>query len=69
MQVAGVCIEDQTFGEMNHEPGLVWIAGRFDGIFGLGFITLSVESVVPGFYNMFEQGLVDEPVFSFWLNR
>ena len=68
-QVAGLFIEDQTFGEMNHKPGIVWIAGHFDGIFGLGFVTLSVESVIPGFHNMVDQGLVEEPIFSFWLNR
>ena len=48
---------------------VAFVAGRFDGISGLGFDTLAVADVIPPFYNMISQGLVDEPVFSFWLNR
>lgn len=64
-----MCIVDQKFAEVNHEPGVAFVAGRFDGISGLGFDTLAVADVIPPFYNMISQGLVDEPVFSFWLNR
>lgn len=67
--VAGLDIVSQTFAEVNHEPGVAFIAGRFDGISGLGFVELAVGDVIPPFYNMVDQGLVDEPVFSFWLNR
>lgn len=54
------------FGETTKEPGLAFAFGRFDGIFGLGYDTISVNKIVPPFYEMVKQGL--KPVFAFWLN-
>ena len=36
---------------------------------GLGFPEIAVKRAVPPFISMVDQGLVAEPVFSFWLNR
>jgi saccharopepsin len=36
---------------------------------GLGYDTISVNHIPPPFYNMIEQGLVDEPVFAFYLGN
>jgi len=50
-----------------HSPDV--FLSPFDGIFGMGFQSISVDGVVTPFQNMIKQGLVQESVFAFWLNR
>ena len=67
MQIGDLKIKKQDFAEATSEPGLAFAFGRFDGILGLGYDTISVNKMVPPFYNMLDQGLLDEPVFAFYL--
>jgi saccharopepsin len=67
LKIGDLKIKNQLFGEVTEEPGLAFAFGRFDGILGLGYDTISVNHIPPPFYNMIDQGLLDEPVFAFYL--
>nr|GMD10170.1 aspartic proteinase-like [Ipomoea batatas] len=69
VQVGDLIVKHQDFIEATREPSLTFLVAKFDGILGLGFQEISVGNAVPVWYNMVDQGLVNEPVFSFWLNR
>jgi len=65
--IGDIAIKGQDFAEATSEPGLAFAFGRFDGILGMGFDRISVNGIVPPFYQMVNQKLIDEPVFAFYL--
>ena len=74
MTVGDLAVKNQVFAESTKEPGtfkpeigLAFIAGQFDGIFGLAYDRISVSGVVPPFYQMVSQKLVDEPFFGCYM--
>ncbi|KAJ3896005.1 aspartic peptidase A1 [Lentinula edodes] len=67
LTIGDISIPHQLFAEATKEPGLAFAFGKFDGILGLAYDTIAVNHIPPPFYNMVDQKLVDEPVFSFRL--
>nr|ACC68942.1 cathepsin D (predicted) [Rhinolophus ferrumequinum] len=67
--LGGVKVERQVFGEATKQPGITFIAAKFDGILGMAYPRISVNNVLPVFDNLMQQKLVDKNIFSFYLNR
>lgn len=71
VMMGGVQIHDQIFGEV-YDPkglGMAYKVGKFDGILGMAWPRISVDSIPPVFQNMVTQKAVGEPVFAFHLGK
>ncbi|XP_068956435.1 napsin-A [Petaurus breviceps papuanus] len=69
LTIGGVGGAPLAFGEALWEPSLAFLLAHFDGILGLGFPALAVAGVQPPLDTLMELGLLDQPIFSFYLNR
>ncbi|KAH8261332.1 hypothetical protein KR044_007410, partial [Drosophila immigrans] len=69
LRVAGLDVRNQTFAEATDMPGPIFLAAKFDGIFGLAYRGISIQNIKPPFYAIVEQNLLERPVFSVYLNR
>ncbi|WPK22815.1 hypothetical protein PUMCH_000031 [Australozyma saopauloensis] len=67
LAIGDLVIPKQDFAEATSEPGLAFAFGKFDGILGLAYDTISVNKVVPPVYNAIQLGLLDLPQFGFYL--
>ncbi|OWM62872.1 hypothetical protein CDL15_Pgr020166 [Punica granatum] len=68
VEVGDLTVQHQVFIEATQESSLTFVLARFDGILGLGFQEIAVANVTPVWYNMVQQDLVKDEVFSFWLS-
>ena len=62
-------VTGQRFGEIQDAGGLgmAYALGKFDGILGLGFTSISIDGAPTVFENAIAQNVVDQPIFSFYL--
>ncbi|KAM9336603.1 pepsin A-like [Symphorus nematophorus] len=65
--VGGLAVQNQIFGLSKTEATFMQYM-RADGILGLAYPSISASGATPVFDNMMKQGLVNEDVFSVYLN-
>jgi len=69
MSIAGVAAESYLFAEADDVSGLgpAFIAGKFDGILGMGWDDISIDGVETPLRALVNSGKLDDPVFAFYL--
>lgn len=65
--LAGTKISKVQFGQATVLKGLGFIAGRFDGILGMGWTAISIDGITPVFVAGWNQGLWQDNSFAFFL--
>ena len=65
----GLTVTNQQFAEVDTVSGLgqLYLQGKFDGIFGLGFDTIAENNIPGPIEKLVNDGTLDEPMFSFYL--
>lgn len=71
VQVGDVTVTGQVFAQITNASGLgmAFAVGKFDGILGLAFKSISVDGVTPVFYNMMAQNPTMKKEFAFYLQE
>jgi cathepsin D len=65
-----LCCDGQGFACATSEPGLAFIAAKFDGILGMGFDNISVQAIpTPFTCIMADTAKCPQAVFAFYLSR
>lgn len=71
LSLGALTVADQFFAEINVTKGLgpAYAMGKFDGIFGLAFDSISVDHLKTPFHHLIQSGVLDAPIFSFYLGN
>merc|ERR1712217_1009923 len=67
--VGSVTVPNLLFAEAVREPGVAFIAAKFDGIMGFGFPEISVNRMPPFFQAALAAGMIKEAKFAFFLEK
>ena len=65
--IGDIAVQNVTFGEMTWMPGLSWVFGRFDGIMGMAWQSISEDGIPPVIISAYKQGKIKSKSFSFYL--
>jgi hypothetical protein len=69
--VGGIDVKGQTFAEISTVSfgplNIAFAVGKFDGLLGLGFNSISQYHIPTPFEQMISQGLIDQKLFAFYL--
>lgn len=70
VQIGNYIIKQQTFAEVNNVGlGFAYKLGKFDGILGMGFESISINNINTPFKNLLDQNLISKSIFSFDLGN
>lgn len=73
VKVGDIEVPNQLFAEVSKVSfgplNIAYAMGKFDGLLGLGFKSISQYQIPTPFETMIDQKLVDEPVFAFYLQQ
>ncbi|CAF4524166.1 unnamed protein product, partial [Rotaria sp. Silwood2] len=64
--IGNLSVLNQAFAQANNISG--FSSSTFDGVLGLAYPSLGTPGQIPIFYNMWQQGLIPNPIFSFYFN-
>lgn len=68
VNVGGIDIKYQVFAQAT-QMGSSFDSDIYDGLLGMAFVPIAVDNIVPPFINMIDQNLLEEPIFSVWMDR
>lgn len=71
VNVGGVSVPAAVFAEVDNATGLglAYSIGKFDGILGMGFQSISVDNIPTIFQQMVAEGALDAPIFGVYLEN
>jgi len=67
--VGDATVPGLLFAEALQEPGVAFVAAKFDGILGFGFPQISVNAIPPFFQRAVDIGVIKKPEFAFYLAK